>query len=105
MSTKPLLRALTWTLRIAAFLLLFFFAVQNAERVNIQFFQLKGQAPLVLLLLIFFAGGALFGVLACLPRLFRQRRELGAVKKLTGSGSSEVLAVTQPMAIPPIPSP
>jgi hypothetical protein len=32
----------------------------------------------VLLLLIFFAGGMALGVLACLPRLFRQRRELAA---------------------------
>ncbi len=69
------MKALGWAVRIVIFLFLFFFALQNTERVTIQFFDFKSRAPLVLLLLIFFAGGVVVGVLACLPRLFKRRRD------------------------------
>jgi len=70
---------LTWVLRVFLFLVLFLFALKNYEVVPLKFyFDLEWRAPLVLLLLIFFAGGMALGVLACLPRLFRQRRELSA---------------------------
>ena len=39
------------------------------------------QVPLVLVILVFFALGAALGVLACLARLFAQRREILALKR------------------------
>ena len=70
------MRTLTAALRIVLFLILFLFALKNHELATLKFyFDLEWKAPLVLLLLIFFAAGVAAGVLACLPRMFRQRRE------------------------------
>jgi len=75
------MQTITWLLRVFLFLVLFLFALKNYEVVPLKFyFDLEWRAPLVLLLLIFFAGGMALGVLACLPRLFRQRRELLATQ-------------------------
>lgn len=71
------MRLIAWILRIVLFLVMFLFALKNYEVVPLKFyFDFEWRAPLVLLLLIFFAGGMALGVLACLPRLFRARRDL-----------------------------
>ena len=73
---------LTWTIRIVLFLLLVALAAKNVEPVTLRFyFDLDLQAPLVLVLLAAFALGALFGVLALVGTLLRQRRELSVLKK------------------------
>lgn len=71
------MKYLTIALRLTLFLILFLFALKNHELATLRFyFDLEWRAPLVLLLLIFFAAGIAIGVLACLPRIFRQRRDL-----------------------------
>jgi len=91
---------ITWVLRLFLFLVLFLFALKNYEVVPLKFyFDMEWRAPLVLLLLIFFSAGMALGVLACLPRMFRQRRELAAlnaVKKRAGPAPAP--AVAQPPA-------
>jgi len=73
---------LTWFVRIVLFLLLLGFAVKNADTVRLQyFFGYEWQAPLMLILLAFFTLGLAIGVLACLGKIFRQRREIAALKK------------------------
>lgn len=73
---------LTWFVRIVLFLLLLGFAVKNADTVRLQyFFGYEWQAPLMLILLVFFTLGVALGVLACLGKIFRQRREIAALKK------------------------
>jgi uncharacterized integral membrane protein len=75
-------RVVTWAIRLVVFLLLVAFAAKNAEPVTVRFyFDLALEAPLVVLLLAFFAGGALFGVLALLGPLLRQRRQIAALRK------------------------
>ena len=76
------MRYLTWFVRIVLFLLLLGFAVKNAETVKLQYyFGYEWQAPLMLILLVFFTLGVAIGVLACLGKIFRQRREIAAFKK------------------------
>jgi uncharacterized integral membrane protein len=76
------MRLVTWTIRLALFLFLIAFAAKNVEPVTLRFyFDLALKAPLVLLLLAFFAGGAVFGVLALLGTVLRQRREISLLKK------------------------
>ena len=76
------MRYLIWSLRIALFLLLLGFAVKNADTVTLRYyFGYEWQAPLVLILLVFLALGVAIGVLSCLGKLFRQRREIAALKK------------------------
>jgi putative membrane protein len=75
-------RVLTWAVRLAVFVLLVAFAAKNVEPVTLRFyFDLAFQAPLVLVLLGAFALGALFGVLAVLTTVLRQRREISLLKR------------------------
>ena len=94
------MRILTWAVRLAVFLLLLAFAAKNVEPITLRFyFDLALQAPLVLVLFGFFAGGAFFGILALLGALLRQRREISALRRqLTAADSPGGLA---PPVIPP----
>ncbi len=76
------MRIVTWTIRVLVFLLLVGFAAKNVEPVTLRFyFDLALQAPLVLALFGFFALGALFGILALLGTVLRQRREISSLRK------------------------
>jgi len=67
---------------VVVFVLLVAFAAKNADNVTLRFyFDLTLQAPLVLVLFGFFAAGALFGMLALIGTLLRQRREVARLKK------------------------
>ena len=76
------MRVLAWTLRIVLFLALFLFALKNTDVVSLRlYFDQVWQAPLILVLLVFFAAGAALGVLAMLATLFRQRREIARLRR------------------------
>ena len=76
------MRYLTWSLRVMLFLLLLGFAVKNDQPVTLSyFFGYEWQTSLVVVLLCFFTAGVVFGLLAMLGMLFRQRRELSAVRR------------------------
>jgi len=91
------MRVVTWTIRLAVFLLLLAFAAKNTDPVTLRFyFDLAVPAPLVLWLLAFFALGALFGVAALLTTLLRQRREISIPKK-----SEQPAPPPLPPAFPP----
>ena len=80
------MRIVTWALRLIVFLLLAAFAAKNVEPVTLRFyFDLALQAPLVVVLFAFFAAGALFGVLALVGTLLRQRRKISLLKKQSPS--------------------
>jgi len=75
-------RLLTWAVRLVVFVLLLAFAAKNVQPVTLRFyFDLALQAPLIVVLFTFFAAGALFGILALVGTLLRQRRELGLLRK------------------------
>jgi putative membrane protein len=77
-----LLRYLSWIFRAVLFLMLLLFALKNTEPVTLRFFFGESwQVPLVLLLLIFFAFGAVLGVLAGVTRVLQHRREILALKR------------------------
>ena len=83
------MRIVTWALRLIVFLLLAAFAAKNVEPVTLRFyFDLALQAPLVVVLFGFFAAGALFGVLALVGTLLRQRRQISLLKKQTPSAEA-----------------
>jgi uncharacterized integral membrane protein len=70
------------TVGIILFILFFGFALKNTDEVVLRFFlNYEIKSPLVLLLLAFFAAGAVLGVLAMTPTVFRHRRELSRHKK------------------------
>ena len=81
-----ILRYLFWSLLALLFVLLLLFAVRNTGTVRLRFFFDQGwDLPLILLLLVFFVIGVCLGVLASLERIFRQRRELLALRRALAS--------------------
>jgi uncharacterized integral membrane protein len=80
------MRALAWALRIILFLALFLFALKNTASVNLRlYFDQVWQAPLILVLLVFFAAGAAMGVLAMLATVFTQRRDIARLRRELGN--------------------
>ena len=76
------MRIVTWTIRLVVFLLLLAFGAKNIEPVTLRFyFDLALQAPLIVVAFGFFAAGALFGVLALLGTVLRQRRQISLLRK------------------------
>ena len=76
------MRIVTWAIRLIVFVLLVAFAAKNADPITLRFyFDLVWQAPLIVVLFVFFAAGALFGVLALVLPLLRQRREIAILRK------------------------
>ncbi|HXI36283.1 MAG TPA: lipopolysaccharide assembly protein LapA domain-containing protein [Burkholderiales bacterium] len=76
------MRLVTWTVRLALFLVLAALAAKNIEPVTLRFyFDLAWQAPLAVMLFAAFALGALAGLLALVGPLLRQRREISLLQK------------------------
>ena len=95
------MRVLTWALRIALFVVLLAFAAKNTEPVALRFyFGLAWQAPLVAVLLAFFAAGAALALLAMLGTWLSQRREISRLQRmeLSGKESKTALAAQPPAA-------
>lgn len=73
---------LTWAIRLIIFVFLVVFALQNTAPVTLRLIlDQQWQAPLVMLLLVFFAAGAVLGVLSLLGVIVRQRREIAQLKR------------------------
>ena len=73
---------LTWLLRAILFIVLLGFVIKNDQPVVLRyFFGYEWQASLVVVLLIFFAAGVGIGILAVLGNIFRQRREISALRR------------------------
>ena len=83
-------------MRLAVFLLLAALAAKNVEPVTLRFyFDQALRAPLALVLLGAFALGALFGVVAMLGPVLRQRREISFLRRKSGA------VEPAPPALPP----
>jgi len=73
---------LSWLLRALIFAALLWFALKNTDAVTLRFFLGQSwETPLIVALLVFFVFGAILGVMACLSRLFQQRREIASLKR------------------------
>ena len=73
---------MVWAMRAVLFVLLLGFAVKNDQPVVLKyFFGFEWQSSLVVILLCFFSIGILIGVLAMLSNIFRQRREIAALRR------------------------
>ena len=94
------MRVLTWAIRIALFVLLLAFAAKNTDPVTLRFyFGLAWQTPLVALLLAFFAGGVLLGLMAMLGSWLSQRRTIARLERMETSRKALVAgAASQPPA-------
>ena len=91
------MRYVSLILKIALFVLVLVFAARNTEVVTVRYFPgSEWQAPLVFVLLAVFAAGIALGLAAALPRMFRQRRELSALKRELAASRKEAEARKAP---------
>lgn len=89
---------------ILLFAVFFIFAVKNTQEASLYFFLgYAVHAPLVIMLLGFFAAGAVFGILAMTPILLRHRRELTVQKRLLQNLQNDYDALQAARARPPQP--
>ncbi|MDP3539045.1 MAG: LapA family protein [Azonexus sp.] len=89
--------ALTWALRLIVFSFLVVFAVQNTDPVSLNFVLGQvWQAPLVIVLLAFFAGGAVLGVLSVVGVIYHQRREISRLKRVAAKLPASVIPELPP---------
>jgi lipopolysaccharide assembly protein A len=73
---------LLWLMKLALFVFVVAFAVKNTEPVAVHYyFGGEWQAPLVFVMLVAFCAGVAAGLFAGLTQIFRQRREISALKR------------------------
>ena len=76
------MRYVLWLLKFALFALMLTFAVKNTDAVTVRYFLgYEWRASLIFVLLVAFCAGAALGVLSTLGQIFRQRREITALKR------------------------
>ena len=87
------MRFLSWLFRAAVFFILFAFALNNQHEAQLKwFFGFEFRAPMVLMVLVVFAAGAVFGVLAMTPNWWRQRRRAKARQSAVSTDTTVPLA-------------
>jgi putative membrane protein len=98
------MRFLSWLFRAAVFVVLFAFALNNQHEAQLKwFFGFEFRTPMVLLVLVVFAAGAVFGVLAMTPTWWRQRRRYAARPMPETSAADAVAPAANPPAAPDVP--
>ena len=91
------MRTLVWVVRGFIFLFLFAFAVKNTAPVSVQFFlETAWQAPLIIVVLAFFAGGAFFGAISLLGTIFGLRRDITTLKRELAAARAETRVIPPP---------
>lgn len=76
------MQALVWILRFFIVLVLVWFAVKNAQPIEIHGIgDQVWQSPLVFVLFVVFAAGMVIGLLAWVPTVVRQRREVSRLRR------------------------
>ncbi len=77
------MKLLAWIFRVLLFMVALGFALSNTELTELRFFGVEfvWRAPLVVFLLGFFIAGVALGIVGVIPALFRQRREIGRLRR------------------------
>jgi len=94
------MQAFVWILRFVIVVILVWFAVKNSQQIELN--GLPGQswqAPLVFVLLMVFVAGVVIGLLAWIPTVVRQRREIGRLRRSTAQAEARA-AIAPPAADP-----
>jgi uncharacterized integral membrane protein len=98
------MRVLVWFVRLVLFILLFGFAIKNDHGVDLHFFLGKQwHFPLVFIILVAFAVGALLGVTATVASLLRQRHEIFRLRKQLARAERDAEQALEEATRPPEP--
>jgi uncharacterized integral membrane protein len=91
-----------WTLKAAIFFTLFAFALNNQGDATVRFFfGHQWTAPMVLVVLVAFAAGVVLGVLAMVPRWWRQRQVAPVSPSTASVGAAAPAPATTAQVMPP----
>ena len=94
------MQALVWIVRFLIVVILVWFAVKNSQPITVHGLpEQSWEAPLVFVLLLAFVGGVAIGLLAWVPTVVRQRRELARLRR--NAETQAALAAATP---PPVPA-
>jgi len=97
------MRYLFWLIKFIGFILLFGFAMHNANTVRLNFYLGHSwEAPLALILLVFLVLGAAIGLLANLGQVVRLRREVLMLRKEKRQSASEKTNKEAEILTPPL---
>jgi uncharacterized integral membrane protein len=103
------MQAIVWIVRFVIVVVLVWFAVKNAQVITLHGLpEQQLRAPLVFVLLVAFVAGAVIGLLAWIPTVVRQRREIARLKR-AAERQAALAAISPPpsppaQAPPPVPS-
>ena len=102
------MQILIWIVRVIVILLFVWFAAKNADPVTLYgYLDSSLKAPLALILLAFFGGGLLLGLLASLPSIFRLKREVRklnrALQQKSRAADTELPAISTPPSSAAVP--
>lgn len=77
------MRYLVWILRLVVFVVVLMFALKNTGPVDINFFadHVVTNVPLIVVMLVVFVLGVLFGLLIAAPAAMRRRREAARLRR------------------------
>jgi uncharacterized integral membrane protein len=93
------MQILIWIVRIVVILLIVWFAARNADPVVLYgYLDSSVKAPLVLILLAFFGGGLLLGLLASLMTIFQLKREVRKLNRALQNQTHEASATLPPVS-------
>jgi uncharacterized integral membrane protein len=88
------MRFVFWIPGLLIFIMLLAFAAKNSEPVTVHFFlDFYWRVPLVLVMFTFFVGGVALGIAGILSTLFRQRREIGRLRRALGRDEAALAVV------------
>jgi uncharacterized integral membrane protein len=98
------MRYLVWLLRLVIFIIVLLFALKNTAPVDVGFFadQVLHQVPLIVVMLVAFVLGVVFGLLVAFSAVLRRRREINRLRREL-SRAQDALAHPQPGSGPVIP--
>jgi uncharacterized integral membrane protein len=77
------MRYLVWVLRLVVFVAVLIFAVKNTDPVKVNFYAdyAVQNVPLIVVMLVTFVAGAVFGLLLTVPMAMRRRREAARLRR------------------------
>ena len=97
------MQALVWIVRFLIVVVLVWFAVKNSQPITIHGLPEQAwQAPLVFVLLVVFVAGVAIGLLAWVPTVVRQRRELGRMRRNAETQAAIAATLAAPTPTPPL---
>jgi len=97
------MRYLVWALRLVIFVAVLMFALKNTQPVSVTFFtdHEVTAVPLIVVMLVVFVVGAIFGLLLTIPATMRRRREAVRLRKELDRVQAQLNGQNPVAALPP----